>query len=160
MPVICDHQELLIKLPSADSRKSRTVRGERGAIPYSLDFTQIEFKNATKIVENIRKDFVFLFFVAVRHSRIAWIQHCVPQGGGSIEGISVDGWGEKDPGTCDKSLRACDQTTGHSRAFLRYLFLKSSVFLPCGNGNDSRRCRMRYRPTAATARTFAASIRR
>ncbi len=32
-----------------------------------------------------------LFFAAARHSRIEWIQHKVPQGGGSMEGFSVDG---------------------------------------------------------------------
>ena len=47
-----------------------------GAIPLCADYTYVKFKNARKIFENFEEDFgILLFFAAVRHSRIEWIQH-------------------------------------------------------------------------------------
>jgi hypothetical protein len=49
---------------------------ETGAIPFRKDRTHVKFKNARKIFENIEENFgILLFFAAVRHSRIEWIQH-------------------------------------------------------------------------------------
>jgi hypothetical protein len=49
---------------------------EMGAIPFCVDCTEVKFKNARKIFENIEEKFgILLFFAGVRHSRIEWIQH-------------------------------------------------------------------------------------
>jgi hypothetical protein len=48
----------------------------KGAIPFCVECMEVKFKNARINFENLGEYFGFLlFFAAVRHSRIAWIQH-------------------------------------------------------------------------------------